>query len=89
MTVIRTSLLAAAFCAGLAGVAAAAPLGGVGDTGASIKSEATKNIDNVRWSCWWHRGHKHCGWVRPQIYGYYWAPPRPRFWAWYGHRRWR
>lgn len=79
--------MAAAIVAGLSGVAHAAPLGGLGDTGAAIKTEAGSAIDNVRWVCWWHRGHRHCGWTRPRHLGFYAIPPR-HYRSWYSWRRW-
>lgn len=87
MKAVRTGLLAATLVAGVAGMASAAPLGGIGDTGMAIKTEAGKNIDNVTWTCWWHRGHKHCGLLRPRHLGFYYGPPR-HYRSWYSWRRW-
>jgi hypothetical protein len=40
--------------------AQAGPLGGIGN--AAIASQATGDIESVRWvtRCHWHRGHRHC-----------------------------
>lgn len=97
MNALKTGLLAAAFAAGITGIAHAAPLGGVGDTGTAIKTEASKNIDNVHLRCYRYRGHLHCSrnhahawnqrWVsRPHV-GLYWNAPRHHR-SWYSYRRW-
>jgi hypothetical protein len=58
--------------------------------GAALKDAAALNsqIEPARWICDYHRwGGRHCWW-QPRVYGYYWRP-RPRYWGYYGHRRWR
>lgn len=89
---LKTGLLAATLVAGITGIAQAAPLGSIGDTGTAIRTEASKNIDNVHLRCWRHRGHLHCSrhhahhWERSHL-GFYWGPPR-RYGHWYSWRRW-
>lgn len=92
---LKTSLLAATLVAGLTGIAHAAPLGGIGETGAAIKTEAAKNVENVHLRCYRHRGHLHCSrhhahhwdsWRRPHV-GLYWNAPRHHR-SWYSWRRW-
>jgi len=96
MNPIKTGLLAATFVAGITGMAHAAPLGGFSDTGSAIKTEASKNIDNVHLRCYRHRGHLHCSrhhahhwdhWRRPHL-GFYWGAPRRHHFSWYSSRRW-
>jgi hypothetical protein len=76
------ALSLAAFGAG----AQAGPLGGIGNAG--IASQATGDIESVRWvtRCHWHRGHRHCRRVWRDYgyyddYGYY---PSYRPYAYYG-----
>lgn len=92
---LKTGLLAATLVAGLTGIAHAAPLGGIGDTGAAIKTEASPNVENVHLRCYRHRGHVHCSrnhahhwdrWRRPHV-GLYWGAPR-HYGHWYNWRRW-
>jgi hypothetical protein len=90
---------------GLSSVANAAPaagvLTGVGDT-LKIEAQATTKTENVRWTCWSHRGYRQCGHVGhggyggyrgygsyggPRVYGFY---AGPRAYYGFGHRRhWR
>jgi hypothetical protein len=84
--------------------AEAAPIGGAP---ADLKTTAGQmsNVDQARYRCWWHRGHRHCRWARgyyPYYYGYGGYPYAypyygPSFGLYFGggrghfrhHRRWR
>lgn len=83
--------LAGAFMiGGMATAVQAAPAGGL--TG-NLKSTAEQmsNVDQARYRCWWHRGHRHCR----RVYGYYpyyapyYGPSFGFYFGGFGHRHWR
>jgi hypothetical protein len=75
----------------VATAAGAAPAGA--GLGAANSEPATSAVEKVYWtySCWYHRGHRHCGrrWVEPRHFAprfYFHSGPRFRH---YGHRSFR
>ena len=93
-----TKLLAAAAAFALLGIATAAnaaPVGALTGAAGTLKADAVPATEQVTYRCWRHRGHVHCGNVRPQVYSYSYAP-RPYYFAarpyvsfgWGGYRRW-
>jgi hypothetical protein len=79
-----TTIVAAAAALGLMGLvnaASAVPAAGaLTSAGAALKVDGATTADNVAWTCWWHRSHRHCGYVRPRVFSYY-AVPTYR-WGW-------
>ena len=87
---ITASLITSATFGLLALVATGASAAPLGQSLADLKAAAntTTAVEPVRYRCWWHRGHRHCGHVAP-IYSYYYARPvvslyyGPRYRRWY------
>lgn len=63
MQSILSAGLGALALAALASSAQAAPATGLA---AAIDRDATSAVEQVTWKyrrhCWWHHGHRHCGW---------------------------
>lgn len=79
------AMAGAVMLAGMATLAQAAPAGGLtGDL--KTTAEQMSPIDQVRYRCWWHRGHRHCRRVH-RHYGYYYGPSFGIYFG--GHRHWR
>lgn len=80
------SIAAVALTVGVfAAPASAAPTANLQGAAPEAGESAAEKVAYKR--CWWHRGHRHCRWVRhhgPRL-GFYWGGHR-RHWHGYGYR---